>query len=79
MRELAGRDGPRSGFPRRARGWGWAFGRRERGSLRGPHAPHGPHARDDRHESPAPDGLHGALVVSYRARPGEDERLRGPE
>ncbi|MGW7690756.1 PucR family transcriptional regulator [Streptomyces asiaticus] len=63
VRELAGRDGPVR-FPRRA--WGWAFGLRERDGLRGPHGPGGPHA---------PDGLYGALVVSYRDRPGEDERL----
>ncbi|MGV9850149.1 transcriptional regulator [Streptomyces sp. NPDC003442] len=63
VRELAGRDGPVR-FPRRA--WGWAFGLRERD---------GPHGRDDLRGPPAPDGLYGALVVSNRDRPGEDERL----
>ncbi|WP_435240873.1 PucR family transcriptional regulator [Streptomyces cucumeris] len=48
VRELAGRDGPVR-FPRRA--WGWAFGLRE------------------------PGGLRGALVVSSRDRPGDDERF----
>ncbi|CDR05067.1 PucR family transcriptional regulator [Streptomyces iranensis] len=66
VRELAGRDGPVR-FPRRA--WGWAFGLRERDGLRGPHEPDRPH------KPHAPDGLYGALVVSYRDRPGEDERL----
>ncbi|MBP8535023.1 CdaR family transcriptional regulator [Streptomyces sp. MK37H] len=72
VRELAGRDGPVR-FPRRA--WGWAFGLRERDGLRGPHEPHGPHNRDDLRGPHAPDGMYGALVVSYRDRPGEDERL----
>ncbi|MGW7616827.1 PucR family transcriptional regulator [Streptomyces antimycoticus] len=66
VRELAGRDGPVR-LPRRA--WGWAFGLRAPDGPRepdGPCEPGGPHA---------PDGLHGALVVSYRDRPGEDERL----
>ncbi|GAA0916390.1 MULTISPECIES: hypothetical protein [Streptomyces violaceusniger group] len=63
VREPAGRDGPVR-FPRPA--WGWAFGLRERDGPRGPHGPGGPHA---------PDGLYGALVVSRRDRPGEDERL----
>ncbi|AGP53575.1 PucR family transcriptional regulator [Streptomyces rapamycinicus] len=84
VRELAGRDGPVR-FPRRA--WGWAFGLRERDGLRGPHerdglpGPHerdglaGPHEPDRPHKPHAPDGLYGALVVSYRDRPGEDERL----
>ncbi|WNF00064.1 helix-turn-helix domain-containing protein [Streptomyces luomodiensis] len=42
------------------------FPRRAWGWAFGLRVPDGPHE---------PDGLHGALVVSYRDRPGEDERL----
>jgi sugar diacid utilization regulator len=71
VRELAGRDGPVR-FPRR--GWGWAFALREPDGLRVPDplcAPPGPYGPDGM----TPDGLRGALVVSSRDRPGEDERF----
>ena len=72
VRELAGRDGPVR-FPRR--GWGWAFALREPegpGASDGLGAPDGACVSD---EPRAPAGLRGALVVSSRDRPGEDERF----
>ncbi|RNF87317.1 transcriptional regulator, partial [Streptomyces botrytidirepellens] len=77
VRELAGRDGPVR-FPRRA--WGWAFALREPDGLGAPdvrRAPDGACVDGPRvsHGSGPPDGLRGALVVSSRDRPGEDERF----
>ncbi|WP_055557056.1 helix-turn-helix domain-containing protein [Streptomyces sp. NBRC 110028] len=82
VRELAGRDGPVR-LPRRA--WGWAFALREPDGLREPERrrePDGPPEPDGLPgpdgpgpERPGPDGLRGALVVSSRDRPGEDERF----
>ncbi|MFF7652547.1 PucR family transcriptional regulator [Streptomyces sp. NPDC007983] len=76
VRELAGRDGPVR-FPRRA--WGWAFALREPDGLREPERPREPDGlpAPDRPVpgGPAPGGLRGALVVSSRDRPGEEERF----